>query len=56
MVQLTIEISDLFKTYNEFIKSSVLIGMKKQVELLEIAHIQLTCQINDYGVFFNPCN
>ena len=54
MVQLTIEISDLFQTYNEFIKSSVLIGMKKQVELLEIAHIQLTCQINDYGVFFIP--
>jgi hypothetical protein len=54
MVQLTIEISDLFQTYNEFIKSSVLIGMKKQVELLEIAHIQLTCQINDYGVFLIP--
>ena len=54
MVQLTIEISDLFQTYNEFIKSSVLIGMKKQGELLEIAHIQLTCQINDYGVFLIP--
>jgi len=26
----------------------------KQVELLGIAHIQLTCQINDYGVFFIP--
>jgi hypothetical protein len=28
--------------------------MKKQIELLEIAHIQLTCQVNDYGVFFIP--
>ena len=27
---------------------------QQQVELLGIAHIKLTCQINDYGVFFIP--
>ena len=47
-----VEISDFPQFYNEFIGPFILLGIDKQIKILRILHIQLTCQINDDGVFF----